>query len=179
MPAWRPTAASRTKHKPAKPGHPAIALPSFVQRRYVPSPLLLLRVVGRPATQLRLLRCPFSGIPLLADPVGPRANLDANPVGIEGKEGVIALHVVLFFRRKVNPSTHAHTALVCVVYLAAVLNGEGEVLDSDIVVAVLATICLSEPEAGLGLGALDMVLPESLGRRRPPSPDKSWPGLRP
>ena len=93
----------------------------------------------------RFLRCQLCGIPPLAGLVGPRANLDANPVGIEGKEGVIALHVVLFFRRAVNPSTHAHAALVCVVYLAAVLNGEGEVLDSDVVVALLATICLSEP----------------------------------
>src|SRR5215212_10258446 len=58
-----------------------------------------LRVLAMPATQLRLLRCPFRGIPLLAGLVGPRANLDANPVGIKGKERVIALHVVLFFRR--------------------------------------------------------------------------------
>ena len=51
--------------------------------------------------------------------------------------------------------------MVCVVYLAAVPNGEGEVLDSDLVVAVLATICLSEPEAGFGVGPLDMLLPEA------------------
>jgi hypothetical protein len=68
---------------------------------------------------------------------------------------------VLFFRRKVNPSTHAHAALVCVVYLAAVINCEGEVLDSDVLVAVLATICLSKPQACLGLGSLDMILPEA------------------
>src|SRR5215213_1153502 len=127
----------------------------------MPEPACVAWVVGRPATQLRLLRCPFCGIPLLAGLVGPRANLDANPVGIKGKECVIALHVVLCFGRVVNPSTHAHATLVCVVYLAAVLNGEGEVLDSDVVVAVRATICASKPEPGLGLGAHDMVLPET------------------
>ena len=32
----------------------------------------------------------FSGIPLLADLIGMVTNLDANPVGVEDEEGVVA-----------------------------------------------------------------------------------------
>src|SRR6478672_13439587 len=77
------------------------------------------------------------GLPCSA---GPAEHFDSNPIGIEGKERVIARLVAILLRREVNVCATREAACMRLINLLPSVNLEGEVLDADVVVAVGSTV---------------------------------------
>ena len=63
-----------------------------------------------------------------------------SPLRIEYEESPVVVHVSILLRREVNTRADSHAALVRFIDFLATFNLEGEVLDPDLVVAVLALV---------------------------------------
>jgi hypothetical protein len=72
--------------------------------------------------------------------LGAAPDLDANPVRIEDEELVVALDVAVVLGREVDFRAHLEAARVGGVHLLSRVDVEGEVLDADVVVPVLAAV---------------------------------------
>ena len=75
----------------------------------------------------------------------PAEHLDTHPVGIEDEERVVALFVAILLRREVNPRATRQASLVGGVHVIPAFDLKGEMLDTDVVVAVGAAIGRAQP----------------------------------
>jgi hypothetical protein len=67
-------------------------------------------------------------------------DLDSDAVGIKDKQRIVSLDVSILLRAVMDIRAHLKAPLVGVVHLFARVDKEGDVLDSDVVVAVFAPI---------------------------------------
>jgi hypothetical protein len=91
------------------------------------------RLLGRPAS--------LAGLRLLG-----AEDLDPDAVRVEGEEGIVVLQVAGLLGREVDLGAQPLGALEGRVDLVARVDLERDVLDTDVVVAVLAAIGRSQPE---------------------------------
>jgi hypothetical protein len=89
---------------------------------------------------------------------------DAKFVRIEDEEGVVVVHVTILLRRKVDAGADVKTALIGRVDFIAGFHLEREVLDPDVVVVVLAAVCLPEPEVLTANAKVDNLLGSPVAR---------------
>ena len=74
------------------------------------------------------------------------ADLDADAIRVEDEDFVVVREVSVLLRWVVDIRADGKAPLVRVIYLSSGVHVECDVLDSDVVVAVLAAVCWPEPE---------------------------------
>ena len=90
-------------------------------------------------------------------------DLDPHAVGVEHEHLVVAGEVAVLLGREVDPRADVHAAPVRRVDLFAVVDVEGEVLDPDLVVAMLAAVGGPEADVLLAELKIDNVLAAAVG----------------
>ena len=91
-------------------------------------------------------------------------DLDADAIGIEHEHRPVAGDVPILLGRELDVRAHPDAALVGLLDLLAAVDGEGDVLDPDVVVPVLAAVGRTEAEELVADDEVRNLLGAAVGR---------------